>query len=260
MQRADGAAWRSSVLPGTDDRCMGTAFAIPVEVLSAHHDSLDYVASLGGVAGGIAGIAALVFAARSAKDSSVSAAASEKSAEIAGATLDIMRAEIAVARDLRAMRAIPTVSLRAETRGSSPDAPAALVVLIFRFANKGDRSAERLLAHISFPGRFDRVDTCDQDGTPTDEGPVRRLSGRPDEDDPGGSYWVRNIGPLEPWDVGKLQYFRLDNPPAGAYVLDGELMNEDLPGRKRSWRWKLTVPQTGNRVVVTELAGEGLPL
>jgi hypothetical protein len=59
---------------------------LPVEVVKAHHDVVDYLAVVGGLVGAFAGIAALVFAARSANDAT-------RSADSADQSLAIMRDE-----------------------------------------------------------------------------------------------------------------------------------------------------------------------
>jgi hypothetical protein len=101
----------------------------PVEVLSAHHDWLDYLAALAGVAGlvgAVVAIVALIFAKRSAGDASRSAEAAEKSLQAAGESLSIMREEAEAAREARQRRADPVVEVtHAQPRNSSDTQPGA---------------------------------------------------------------------------------------------------------------------------------------
>lgn len=241
-----------SVLTLADDRQVIPLATLPVEVLSTHHDWLDYVAALGGLAGGIAGVAALIFASRSAEDAKRSATAAEKTAEIAETSLTIMREEADVAREMRSRKADPVLILSAEVRGTTPDAPPTLVILRLAFRNEGDRVADQLMVNFLLPDVFNFI-ACDQDGNPTpDEGNIATTSEQLG-DHIGAKYWWDEVGPLLARSVNKLQHLLINRPPPGEHVLKGVLMNEDLPGNERSWRWQLSVPQTGQHVTLTEL-------
>jgi hypothetical protein len=225
---------------------------VPVEVLSSHHDWLGYVAALGGLAGGIAGVAALIFANRSAEDAKRSATAAEKTAAIAERSLTIMREEAEVAREMRSRKAEPVLILSAEVRGTMPDAPPTLVILTLGFRNEGNRVADRLMVNFLVPDNFNFI-ACDQEGNPTpDAGHVATTSEQLG-DHIGAKYWWDEVGPLLARSVNKLQHLLINRPPPGEHVLKGVLMNEDLPGNERSWRWQLSVPEAGQRLMLTEL-------
>ncbi len=230
--------------------------ALPVEVISAHHDALEKIGAFGGLAGGLAGITALIFAARSAGDASRSATASERSAtaaetsaELAEQSLTILREEAEANREIRSRKAEPVISLFLDPAvGTTEDTPPVFVVLVLAFRNKGNKVAERVWINFLVPDSIPRMETVDQAENNTYEGSIAHTSERVGEHE-GAIYWVSDVGPLEAGgSLNVLHRLRLHRPPPGDRIVKGLLINEDLPGRERERYWLLRVPAAGRDV------------
>jgi hypothetical protein len=216
---------------------------LSVEVVRAHHDLLDYLAACGGLAGGLAGIAALIFAGRSARDASRSAHAAEES-------LAIMKDEAQAAKKARERRADLSLEVLALARGISSAGPPEAIILELKFINDGSRAAERLLVNFFVPDLLS-LEARNADGEPEDVGQIIHTSatiGR----HRGQLHWDYDIGPVEPA-MPRLQHLWIISPPSGDYTLLGALANEDLPDGQRSYAWRLTVPETGDKICLVEV-------
>lgn len=217
--------------------------AIPVELLSAHHDWLDYAAALGGLVGALAGIVALLFAVRSARDAS-------SSAESARESLAIMRQEAQAARDERSKRAILDVRPRApRTIGTSDNAPPRQVILTLLFRNDGTRQADRVLLNVSVPKSLD-IQPCTAEGE--NEGHDRIEPGHQDRGNPDDKVWMHDLGTMDEPRV-LVRHLRIDRPAAGRYRLRTTLIHKDIPTGKLSHHWLLIIPATGGDVRLEQI-------
>jgi hypothetical protein len=204
-----------------------------VEV-SVHHDWLDYLAALGGLAGGLAGLVALVFAGLSKRDAGRSAAAAE-------AALAIMQ-----------RRAHPSVEIAVRAFGTSDTAPPAQVVLTLGFSNDGTRVAERVVVNVLVPDTLSLEPSADEYGNSLARKGLISMS--PNEvmgAHTGAIYWADIVGPI---DVGVHTpvYLRIQKPPAGDHALVVKLIHEDLPAELEVCR-VLHIPESGGDVTLREV-------
>lgn len=222
--------------------------AIPVEVLSAHHGVLDYLALLTGLVGALAGIVAVIFAIRSAKDASRSARAAEESLAAASESLAIMRAEAKAAKDERDRRADPDITL---TPGAvirpSTVAPPGQVIMRLAFTNAGNRAADRMVINFVVPDSLS-LTACNEQGIPMKVGTIM-WSSETLGDHKGVNYWAYTTGPIDP-SINILQYLLFDSPLPGRYMLKAVLTHGDLPDGQRTYYWLLNIPSSGPDVTV----------
>lgn len=117
-----------------------------------------------------------------------------------------------------------------------------VVALTLGFRNVGDRPAERLLVNFLVPDPFyfqllHRGGTIDSDRTREETGfTSERLKGSEE----GCFYWDADLGPLDPHAVNKVQRLTI-HPRQGEWELKAVLMQADIPGGYRTWRWQLTI-------------------
>jgi hypothetical protein len=232
-----------SVSDADDDRQMMMLLAVSavsVEVVSTHHDWLDYVAALGGLAGGIAGVVALIFAARSAGDASRSATASVQSAGIAAESLTILRQEAQAAQEQRSRRAelVPSMRVVSTERGGGH----ARVVLELRVDNVGTRAASRLSISVGMPPSL-RFVPSKPDGSPEDDGQTYVGSWGPTGETV-VRRWDHDLGPLNPG-AAVGQILVIDHATPGQYAIGVGMIHEDRHGTIEHV-WELIVPASGN--------------
>jgi hypothetical protein len=234
---------------------------IPVEVLSAQHDALDWAGVVGGIIGGIAGlvgagaaIVALTFAKRSAADAADSARSAEKDLELAEESLKIMREESQAARAERSRRAHPTVDPSVKAVGTRGDGPPADIVLTLRFKNDGNRPAESVVINVYVPAEMNLA-TCDENGTP-DVPQIGQMIPGSEVGDASLNLWAHDIGTLVPGAITAV-YLRVHRPSPGIWALSVLLLNEDLPERTTDRYWMLKVPERGAAVSLIPI--EALP-
>jgi hypothetical protein len=139
------------------------------QLVRVQHDALDYVAALGGLAGALAAIVALIFAARSKTDAERSADASEEA-------LSIMREEAAVAKSARERRASLRIQLRARAMETSDKDPPRKVVLTLWLGNWGTEVAKRPTAKLLLPDSLALETSGDEYGNSPGAGSIGRGS------------------------------------------------------------------------------------
>jgi hypothetical protein len=202
--------------------------AIPVEVLSTHHDLLDVLAALGGITGALAALVALRLAAKSAKDASESLKIMKKEAE-----------EASKAREKRAELALEVLARPLDTSRR-------VVILTLAFGNKGSRTAEHVGLNFAVPKTL-KVLPCKQDGTPEDFGMVVATPKRLSED--GGTMWACDeIGPVR-LDADVVQHLRLDGTAVAKYDLMARVTHDDATDSIKL-KWRLHVPGSPHKITV----------
>lgn len=202
--------------------------AIPVEILSTHHDLLDVLAALGGIAGALAALVALTLAARSARDAS--------------AALEIMKSEAEEASRVRERRA----ELALEVLAWPLDSSSKVVILTLVFANNGTRVAEHVGLNFAVPKAL-TVCPCDPNGIPELFGKVvatpKRLSEK------GGTMWTCDeIGPVR-LGADVVQHLRLEGISIARYDLIARLTHDDSANPK-GLKWCLHVPGHPHKITV----------
>jgi hypothetical protein len=202
--------------------------AIPVEVLSTHHDLLDVFAALGGITGALAALAALRLAARSAKDASGS--------------LAIMKREAEEASRIREKRAEPALEVLAHPL----DASRSTVILTLVFGNKGTRIAEHVGLNFAVPDTL-KILPCSPDGTPEDFGKVVATPKRLSQE--GGTMWTCDeIGPVR-LGADVVQHLRLDGTSVAKYDLTARVTYDDAVDSIKL-KWCLHVPGRPHKITV----------
>jgi hypothetical protein len=219
---------------------------IPVEVISSHHDALEYLAVLGGIVGALVAAVALVVAIRS-------AAASERSVKAADASRRIMREEAQAAREQRERHADIDFDLNVRALETSQTAPPGGVMLDVGVSNDGTRSADRVLCNFYIPKEL-KARLSDPDGTGTGTGRLvtaDQTFGR----HKGSGFWSDYYGPIG---VGTItvRHLYLDQPIPGTHRLDASLYHDDLLNNERDRAWLLVVPSEGDAVTVELVAPE----
>jgi hypothetical protein len=221
----------------------GTSLAVAVEVVRTHHDCLEYIAVIGGALGAVAAVIALFVAIKGKNTADASLDAARSLSEIA-------KAEAAAARAERARRADPLAMIHASHEAQFAPETDGDVIVTLGFRNDGNRPAERLGVNFLVPAAL-RFTTCDQYGANVESGKIHFTpetvgqDGNPVEDGPGSFYWSEDVGPIDPWAVNKVQFFRIHKPPFGIYALKVVLMQQDIPGGSRIWAWRLRIPRDG---------------
>jgi hypothetical protein len=219
--------------------------AVPLHVVPHGQDFVENVAAVGSVIAAAVAIVALLVAIQSALSSSKSASAATES-------LTILRAEAKAAAEIRDRRAAPVLNVTAESRGTSPDGPPALVILRLGFHNEGTRAAALVNVNFLIPEPLIVV-TCDRDGAPTDDAGKIEWTGEVLGDVPpalntGSSYWDGRVDNLSARGaLYKLQHLCIRKPRSGTFLLKGVLIQEDIP--PDGWRadyWRLTIPANGS--------------
>jgi len=220
---------------------------IPVEVVSSHHDALDYLAALGGVVGALAAIVALIVAVCSAKAASRSATSSEKSLKLTGASLEIMRQEAQAARAERERHADVDFDLNVRVFETSVDSPPGYVMLDVGVSNDGTRSADSVLCNFYIPRQLS-VRPSGPDGSGSGTGRLISADQTFGKHE-GDGFWAAYYGPIG---VGTItvRHLRLDRPPPGTYRLEGALYHDDLANNERDRAWQIVVPAEGDEVTL----------
>jgi hypothetical protein len=230
--------------------CRSATVLVVVQALhvtvASHHDLVDYLAAIGGLVGGIAALAALVFAGLSKRDAARSANAAEATQELADEQVAIMRREAAAAEAERSRRAAPEIHLGARPTGTSADAPPRLIYLTVGFSNEnGTRSVERLTVNLRVPDLMSLSSVDGEQGI----GPVEITKYPSVElgEHCGALVWSPTIGPIDRH-VHLVKELKLGSPPAGTHRIEAELVHPDLPGGQSVHAWTLKVPAHGDRV------------
>jgi hypothetical protein len=212
---------------------------------SAVTEILSLVAALTGVAAVIAAVS--------------SATSASRSARAAEDTLWLMREEADAVRFERARRADPLILLDAEPTFYGPTEKPNVVTLTLGFRNVGNRPAERLLVNFLVPDPFyfqllHQGGTVEDDRTAEETGYTSEtLAGS----EHGCYYWDADLGPLDPHAVNKVQRLMIQ-PRSGIWELKALLMQADIPGGYRTWRWLLTI--SSEDPFTTELTPLGDPV
>lgn len=220
---------------------------LPVKVVSAKHDALDYMAGVGGLGGGVAAIVAAALAvrssgaaARSASASEASTKASERSASAAEKALELAENEAAFIRSER--ERIPRLSVHLEARsvGVSDSAPPATLVLTVTCRNSGGRDADRVIVNVAVPGSIKLEAAGDADGaTPGDPMPDTGVAPLSD----GRLAWSSTLGRTSPG-AKALQYLRVLKPPAGDFRVEAKISYDEGKGSEHRL-WNLHIPESG---------------
>jgi hypothetical protein len=232
---------------GAIEVVLGVQHPIPVEVLGAHHDGLDYLAALGGILGALAAIVALIVAVRSAKAASRSATASEKSLEVADESLGIMRQEAQAAREERERHADVDFDLNVRVFETSADSPPGYVMLDVGVSNDGTRAADSVLCNFYIPKQLS-VRSSGPDGSGSGTGRLvsaDQTFGK----HKGDGFWADQYGPIG---VGTItvRHLRLDRPPPGTYRLEASLYHDHLTNNERDRAWLIVIPADGGNVTL----------
>lgn len=206
--------------------------------VAVRHDWLDYVGALGGFAGGIAGLVALIFAGLSKRDAERSATAAEQA-------LALMREEAKVAEAEREKRADPVAQLSALAFVNSKD-ELGYVVLNIRISNEGTRAAERLMLSVVVADPLS-IAPCDEVGAKTALTSSERLGTIP-----GKQYWAKRIDSLD-LHIPRGGFLRLQSPAPGSHRITVRLSHEDIPTGQRARQWDLEVPDKGGALKLEEV-------
>ena len=216
------------------------------------HDWLDYFEAIGGLVGGAAALAALVFAGISKRDAGRSAGAAERSAAAAEESLRIWREEAEAARTKRSLRAVPTIRLDAHFGGGAVNDVPSRIVLWAGFSNDGQRDAERVVVNIVVPDSLTIAPCMDEFGLNSSQrGLVRKLPDARLGEHTGGVFWSDDVGPVDVA-VSKLLYFVVTPVVAGDHVIETTIAHADLPGRGTVANWLLRVSGALDAVEITQ--------
>lgn len=226
-------------------------------LVSVQHDWLDYAAAVAGVIGGVAAVAALIFALLSARAADRSARSADESARLVGEQVKIMREEADVARAERSRRAAPEAELRDPTvieRDGNGDGPATVVTLTIAVTNEaGTRSADDLAVNCWVPDSIQLRSCLDATGAETQSSninadPTRRLG-----DHVGGRFfWEEHISVKT--GTTQKRFLRLERPPAGRHCIELVLRHDDLPAGVSRSRWDLLIPESAGQPLLAHVS------
>lgn len=216
---------------------------LPVKVVSAKHDALDYMAVVGGLVGGGAAIVAAALAVRSSGAAARSAKASEASTSAAEKALALAEDEAAFVRSER--KRIPELSVDLQVRavGVSNSAPPATLVLTVTCHNAGGRDADRVIVNVTVPKSVKLEAAGDADGA-TSGGPVpdTGVAHLPD----GRLVWSSALGRTSPGSTA-LNLLRVPKPSAGDFRVEAKISYDEGKGSEHRL-WNLHIPESGGDV------------
>jgi hypothetical protein len=202
---------------------------VPIDI---HYTWVEYAAVVGGVAGALVAIVALIFA--------------NVSKNAANASLEIMRKEAAAAQEERERKSELSLTLHVRAFERDAPSPPAYVILDIGVENNGRRPAERVLCNVFIPDGL-HVRPCDADGNDAEFGTIFSAETTYGEHG-GGGMWSDVIGPVGPKTI-TVRNLRC-SPSPGTLLLEGALFHEDLDNGELDRAWLVQIPEMGTQVAI----------
>jgi len=207
---------------------------LPVHIVSANYDVLDYVAAVGGLVGGLAALVALWLARLSKGVAEQSATDAKRSADAAAEQLQLMRDELN-------RKAAPVIDLRLTSEKENPTGRD--LVLEVLVGNEGNRQADLVPTVVTIPESVKVTVVIDEQGTAVDETATNALKRHRHPALGLSIYWNADVGPISRG-TAQGRYLGLI-APMGEYMILGQVSHDDLDTGPRIGEWRLTVDANG---------------